>query len=139
LANLVLLLPIANVWKIKEPKLEAAGFGWLVANSQRYDRDVIITVDGEIIPRPKHLSKKYGGWHTVLGPEEMESALAGHPEVLLVGLGHFRQLPILPETKVLLSERGVRLETASAADVLTRYKQLVREGKRVAAVLHLTC
>ena len=130
------------------PKLESAGFGWLIADGARYDHDIIITVDGEIIPRPKHLSKKYGGsktsrflarWHTVLGPEETESALVGDPEILLVGLGHFKQLPILPETKALLDERGVRLETASAPDVLTRYEQLRQEGKRVAAILHVTC
>jgi hypothetical protein len=121
------------------PKLESAGFGWLIADGARYDHDIIITVDGEIIPRPKHLSKKYGGWHTVLGPEEIESALVGHPEILLVGLGHFRQLPILPETKALLAERGVRLETASAPDVLTRYEPLRQEGKRVAAIRHVTC
>ena len=121
------------------PQLESAGFGWLIADGARYDHDILITADGAIIPRPKHLSKKYGGWHTVLGPEEIESALVGAPEILLVGLGHFRQLPILPETKTLLARRGVKLETASAPDALRRYDELRQAGKRVAAILHVTC
>ncbi|MDE3089630.1 MAG: hypothetical protein KGJ80_09665 [Chloroflexota bacterium] len=121
------------------PRLESAGFGWLVADGRRYDRDIIITVEGAIIPRPKQLSKKYGGWHTVLGPEEIESALVGNPQVLLVGRGHFSQLPILEETCALLAQRGVALETASAAEALTRYDRLLREGKRVAVILHVTC
>jgi len=50
--------------------LESTGFGWLIANGTRYDHDLIITADARLLPRPKHLSKKYGGWHTVLGPEE---------------------------------------------------------------------
>lgn len=120
-------------------KLESAGFGWLIADGQRYDYDIILTPDAQIIPRPKHLSKKYGGWHTVLGPEEAESALAGNPEILLVGRGHFNQLPILPETEALLAQRGVQLVTASATAALARYEQLLQEGKRVAAILHVTC
>lgn len=120
-------------------KLESAGFGWLVANGERYDRDIIITVDGEIIPRPKHLSKKYGGWHTVLGPEEIESALVGNPEILVVGCGHFGVLPIRPETHALLAQRGVRLETLRIRKAMAQYTTLARAGKRVAAVLHLTC
>lgn len=121
------------------PKLESAGFGWLIADGARYEHDLLITADGAILPRPKHLSKKYGGWHTVLGPEEIEPAFVGAPEVLLVGLGHFRQLPILPETKALLAQRGVTLETASAPDALRRYDELRQTGKRVAAILHVTC
>lgn len=44
----------------KAPKLEATGFGWLVTDGQRYDKDVMITAEGEIEPRPKELSRKYG-------------------------------------------------------------------------------
>lgn len=121
------------------PKLEATGFGWIVANGTRHDRDLVITADGQILPRPKHLSKKYGGWHTVLGPEEIESALAGNPEILLVGRGQFSLLPILDETRALLAQRGVQTETASTPDALRRYQQLRNEGKRVAAILHVTC
>ncbi|CAG0945786.1 hypothetical protein ANRL1_02570 [Anaerolineae bacterium] len=121
------------------PKLESAGFGWLIANGTRYDYDLIITVDGEIVPRPKHLSKKYGGWHTVLGPEEMPSALVGNPKILVVARGHFGVLPIRTETRALLAQRGVQLELARVRDAMKRYDELTRQGKRVAAILHLTC
>ncbi len=121
------------------PKLESAGFGWLIANGTRYDHDLIITVDGEIVPRPKHLSKKYGGWHTVLGPEEVEIALAGNPEIVLIARGHFGVLPIRAETRALLAQRGVSLELAHIHDAMKRYAELTRQGKRVAAILHLTC
>ena len=121
------------------PRFESQGFGWLAADGRRYDHDLIVTVGKEIIPRPKHLSKKYGGWHTVLGPEEMESVLIGNPEILLVGCGHFGLLPIRPETHALLSRRGVKLEKARISQALTRFEQLSKEGKRVAAILHLTC
>jgi hypothetical protein len=120
-------------------RFESVQFGSLVVNGSRHEHDFIITVAGEIVPRPKQLSKKYGGWHTVLGPEEIESALIGAPEILLVALGHLKQLPILDSTRVLLTQRGVQIETASTPNALMRYDQLNASGKRVAAIFHLTC
>ncbi len=120
-------------------KLQGSGFGWVVVNGTRYNNDLIFTTDAQVIPRPKHLSKKYGGWHTVLGPEEVESALAGNPEILLVGCGQFGLLPIRDETRALLAQRDVRIETASTPQALARYERLAAEGKRVAAILHVTC
>jgi len=124
---------------MKTPNLESAGFGWLIVNDTRYDHDIVITVEGNLVPRPKHLSKKYGGWHTVLGPEEIETAIAGNPEILIVGCGHFGVLPIRPETRALLAQRGIPMETHKIGAALKRYHALAQTGKRVAAVLHLTC
>jgi hypothetical protein len=121
------------------PHFQAEGFGWLMADGRRYAQDVIVTADGDIQPRPKHLSKKYGGWHTVLGPEEMASVLSTGLEVLVVGRGHFNQLPIRRETLALLAERGVELELLRIPRALRRYEQLRQKGRRVAAILHLTC
>ncbi len=121
------------------PKLESAGFGWLVADGKRYTKDLFITVDGQILLRPKHLSIKYGGWHTVLGPEELEYALVGHPEILLVGCGHYGVLPIIQETYALAAKKGVQIEQVKIPKALIRYKELAQTDKRVATVLHLTC
>ena len=118
---------------------DSCGFGWLIVNGQRYADDQMITTQGEIVPRPKHLSKKYGGWHTALGPEEVERALVGDPEILLVGCGHFGVLPIRAEARVLLAACGVPLETRRIRDALKRYEELTRAGKHVAAILHVTC
>lgn len=119
--------------------LASTGFGWLIANGTRYDHDVIITADARLLPRPKHLSKKYGGWHTVLGPEETADALAGDPEILIIGCGQFNLLPIRAETRALISARHIQIETAPTPAALARYDRLVADGKRVAAILHITC
>lgn len=121
------------------PKFSACGFGWFIADGRRYENDHVITVAGEIVPRPKHLSKKYGGGHTALGPEEVECALAGDPEILVVGCGHLGVLPIRAEVRALLAARGIALETHRLRNALARYEELTRAGKRVAAILHVTC
>ena len=120
-------------------KFEDARFGSIIANGARYDHDLILTVAGEIIARPKYLSKKYGGPHTVLGPEEIVFALAGDPEILLVATGHSGVLPILESTRAVIAEHGVALECATIHRTLARYDELARAGKHVAMVLHLTC
>ena len=121
------------------PIFDACGFGWFVADGRRYENDHVVTVAGEIVPRPKQLSKKYGGWHTALGPEEVECVLVGAPEILVVGCGHFGVLPIRAEARALLAARGVALETRRIRDALRRYAELTRAGKHVAAILHVTC
>jgi hypothetical protein len=121
------------------PRIERHGFGWIIVDGRRWDRDIIITAHNQVVLRPKHLSKKYGGWHTVLGPEEMGDALAGDPEILLIGCGHFGLLPIRQETRALLAERGVTVEIARLPRTKLRFERLARDGKRVAAILHLTC
>ncbi|MEW5718879.1 MAG: MTH938/NDUFAF3 family protein [Chloroflexota bacterium] len=121
------------------PKFQACGFGWFIADGRRYENDHVITVAGEIAPRLKHLSKKYGGWHTALGPEEVEHILTGDPEILIVGCGHFGVLPIRAETRALLAARSVPWETRRIRDALRRYAELARAGKRVAAILHVSC
>jgi hypothetical protein len=115
------------------------GFGWIEIDGKRYENDIVITTHGAIVPRPKHLSKKYGGWHTVLGPEEIESVIAGNPEIVVVGCGHFGVLPIRPETRALLGEHGVEIECARLHKAIKRYDALTGEGRRVAALLHVTC
>jgi hypothetical protein len=120
-------------------EFHSCGFGWLIVNGRRYAGDQTITPQGEIAPRSKHLSQKYGGWHTPLGPEEVARALVGDPEILIVGCGHFGVLPIRAEARGLIAARGVTLETRHIRDALKRYAELARAGKRVAAVLHVTC
>lgn len=121
------------------PQFQACGFGWFVADGRRYEDDHIVTVNGEIVPRPKHLSKKYGGWHTALGLEEIEHALVGDPELLVVGCGHLGVLPIRQEVRARLATRGIALETLRVRKAMARYAELARAGKRVAAILHTTC
>jgi hypothetical protein len=120
------------------PKLEETGFGWIVIDGRRYDEDVLITVDGEVQQRPP-LSKKYKVGHTPLGPEEVEVALHGGPEVLVIGTGQFGSLPVMPEAEAVAARHSVRIEKAITPEAMFVYEEQVHAGKRVAAILHLTC
>jgi hypothetical protein len=48
-------------------------------------------------------------------------------------------MPIRTEARALPAARGVRLEMRRLRDALNRYAELARGGKRLAAVLHVTC
>jgi len=74
-----------------------------------------------------------------LGPEEVARALEGEPAVLLVGTGQWGALPVLPEARRVAGEHGVTLETMTTPEAIERYRKLVQEGQRIAAIFHLTC
>lgn len=124
---------------METPRFERHGFGWIVVNGRRWGGDIVVTADNQVVPRPKHLSKQYGGWHTVLGPEEIAFLLEGNPEILLIGCGHFGLLPIRKEVRELLAERGVPVEITRLPQALAAFEKFTGEGKRAAAVLHITC
>jgi len=121
------------------PKVAQTGFGWIEIDGKRWEKDVLITADGRVRKRPKKLSKPYSTGHTPLGPEEIESAVKGKPDVLVVGTGQWGALPILPAARRVAEEHGVALEAVTTPEASKRYRKLVDKGRRVAAIFHLTC
>jgi len=124
---------------VSYPKLGETGFGWIEVDGARWEKDVLVTADGQVRKRPKKLSKPYSTGHTPLGPEEVERAVEGEPKVLLVGTGQWGALPILPEAKLAAEARGVNVETMTTPEAVKRYRKLADKGRRFAAIFHLTC
>lgn len=115
--------------------IEYPGFGTIVIDGRRYDRDVIVDL-GTIRVRKKGPSKarraEYG--HTPL--TEAEDLPWSGPQ-LIVGTGHSGRLPIAPGVAAEAAARGVELvalPTAEACELLR-----TREPGGVSAVLHVTC
>ena len=121
------------------PPVGRTEFGWIEVAGERWEKDVLITADGRVRKRPKKLSKPYAAGHTPLGPEEMARALAGEPAVLLVGTGQWGSLPVMEEARQVAGARGIALETMTTPAAIARYQILVQEGRRIAAIFHLTC
>ncbi|MBC7263432.1 MAG: Mth938-like domain-containing protein [Chloroflexi bacterium] len=121
------------------PRLEETGFGWVQVDGVRYEEDILITAGGEVKARPKELSRKYSRGHTPLGPEEIAEALVGDPQILVIGAGQFGDLPIMEQTQEVLRQRGVEVHVLHAPQALELYNRLAGEGRRLAAIIHVTC
>lgn len=125
--------------RVRYPRLENTGFGWVQVDGVRYEEDILITAEGEVKARPKELSRKYARGHTPLGPEEVAEALLGDPQVLVIGAGQYGVLPIVGQAQEVLRQRGVEVHVLHAPQALELYNRLAGEGRRLAAIIHVTC
>ncbi len=91
--------------------------------------------------RIKELSKKYRTLygHTPLSAEELKSYLEEGVEVVVVGTGNYGALPITEEAERLLDEKGIELVVIPSEEATSGFNELVKEGKKVIAIIHTTC
>lgn len=68
------------------------------------------------------------------------SGLAGtHCDTLIIGTGAHGAMQVAGEVEKWLEEMGIPWEVHRTGKACERYNELVDEGKRVVAALHLTC
>lgn len=78
------------------------------------------------------------GSHNV-DKEEIEALCKSQPELIIVGLGTSSQAHLAPEAERYASEAEIELDILPSADAVQRLNQLVEQGKKVAAIIHITC
>jgi hypothetical protein len=113
------------------PKIETYHFGQLVVDGQIHTKDVIILPD-----------QVMGGWWRQEGhavhPDDLAAVLDAEPEILIVGQGASGRMHVTPEAKQALQATSIELMAQPTEQACQTYNQM-REQRRVAAALHLTC
>lgn len=115
-------------------EIEGYEFGRILVGGNTFRTDLIL-LPGRIVP---DWWRNEGHALAVSDLWEVEQA-EPKPEVLVVGTGSSGRMVVLPETRRWLEEMGIELEEYPTAEACRRYNTLLREGRRVAAALHLTC
>lgn len=113
------------------PRIESYRFGNIVIDGQAHTKDLVILPDRVV-----------GGWwrkegHT-LHPDDLAVVLKAAPDVLVVGKGTFGRMYITQETEQALQAAGIELVAQPTQKAVETYNRL-REERKVAAALHLTC
>jgi hypothetical protein len=111
-------------------------FGWIEVNGVRYEKDIIIHVDGKVTKRKRKKSRdlkvKYG--HTPLSRSELMFLEDEKPEVVYIGTGHQGALPITPKAQQVLKKyETVILPTPEVIE------KIDREHRKYVALVHVTC
>jgi hypothetical protein len=113
------------------PKIDSYKFGRVMINGETHTKDVIILPDRVI-----------GGWWRkeghALHPEDLTTVLEAAPDVLVVGLGAYGRMQITPDAREVLETAGIELVSGSTDEACRQYNHL-REERKAAAALHLTC
>jgi hypothetical protein len=74
----------------------------------------------------------------VLRPKDVKSVIKAAPEVVVIGQGSVKNMRVLPETEERLKANGIEVLAFKTAKACETYKEL-RNQRKVAAVLHVTC
>ena len=113
------------------PSIDSYRFGRIVIDNQPYTQDVIILPD-RVIP---NWWRREG--HSLYAAD-LEDVLAAEPDLLVVGQGAYGRMGVSDEARQTLEQAGIELVAEPTGQACETYNQL-RDGKAVAAALHLTC
>ncbi|UCG04156.1 MAG: Mth938-like domain-containing protein [Candidatus Heimdallarchaeota archaeon] len=112
--------------------IEHYSFGDIKINGKSFSNDVIIFPE-EVLPS---WWRKEG--HN-LHMEDLHEVINRKPEFFIVGTGYNGVMRVPKNLIVQLEELGIKITVMKSVDAVKEYNKLVKEGKRVAAGLHLTC
>lgn len=111
------------------PIIESYSFGSIVINGKSY---------GDIkIHDNKIMSWQYTKHHTVTSGDVED--IIGGIDFLVIGIGSSGEVQVEEEVLNLLREKGVGVIVDKTKEAVDEYNRLIKENKKVAAILHSTC
>ena len=117
-------------------KNDSFSFGSIVVDGRKYRKDLILLPDGTVKQRPG------GFWmfgdHNIK-KEEIEELQKAGAESAIVGIGTSSKASVSDETKQYTQEANLELSILPSRDAVEKWNQLLSQGKKVAALIHITC
>jgi len=111
-------------------------FGSIVLDGKKYARDVFLFPDGSIKKR-KGGFWKFGS-HDIK-KNEIEELTGTKPEVLIIGTGTDSVAKLTDDAEAYLKGAEVEAVIVSSWEAVEKLNHLAAEGKRAAALVHITC
>ncbi len=118
-------------------QIDKVEWGKIVVDNREY-RQVLIIGDEVFERDSEKLHQLFKTTHRI-GDWEEKKLFSNQPEVIVIGTGFDGVLEVREEIKVKSAELGIELKILKTPQVIDEYNQLVKEGKRVNALIHTTC
>jgi hypothetical protein len=113
-----------------------ASFGTVQIFGHKYEKDIIIHVDGSITKRKKKKSRDlkpiYG--HTPLSEKELTFLEEEKPKIVFVGTGYEAALPITEAAQKILDR--FELLVMPTPEII---EKIEHEKRKAVAIIHVTC
>ncbi len=119
------------------PRIESFSFGSIVIGGKTSGRDIIILPDGTI--KWRRARTRFGIGSHVIKKGEIIDLVKANPEVVLVGTGTNAWAQLASDAELCAKEAGIELVALPSQKAVEKFNQLIDEGKRVAALIHITC
>lgn len=117
------------------PKIESYQPGKMIIDGRTYIRDILILSDGKIKQRDDVYLNFVN--HIVKQAEILE-LLKDYPEIVVIGTGEQEKLRLSFNLERLITDMKADLFAMSTAKAVEKYNRMVDDGKRTAALFHLT-
>ena len=119
------------------PRIESLKFGSIVIGGKTYRRDILMLPDGTVTLRRGSI--RFGIGSNVIKKGEIDELVKANPEVVVVGTGMNAWAKLAGDAELCLKETKVELIALPSQKAVEKFNQLIDEGKRVAAIIHITC
>ncbi len=117
-------------------KIDSFSFGSIVVDGKKYRKDLILLPDGKVKQR------KGGFWmfgdHNIKR-EEIEELFGTGAQVAVVGIGTISRARVSDEAQKYMAEKNLDLSILPSRDAVEKWNQTLGQGKKVAALIHITC
>jgi len=117
-------------------KVDKLSFGSIIIDGKKFSRHVLIFGDGTV--------KKRKGGFLMFGSHnikkaEIEELAQSNPEAIIVGIGTNAKANLAPGMENWAEEKNLSLLVQPSYEAVARLNKLVDQGKKVAALIHITC
>ena len=117
-------------------KVNSFDFGSIVIDGKEYSYDVVVLPDGGV--KEREASKAMFGGHSIT-KNEIEELAKTKPETVIVGTGTSGMAAVSQDAQAYVREAKLNLVILPSSEAIQKLNQLVDEGKRVTALIHITC
>ena len=119
-----------------QPVINDTSFGSIAVEGQRYEHDIIITLEGQVKKRKKKLSKSiYGTSHTISLPE-IKYVYQDHAEGILIGSGQYGMVSLSEEASEFLERKGCSVLLKKTDEAIEIWNGT---GGNWIGLFHITC
>lgn len=117
-------------------KVNSFEFGSIAIDDKQYGYDVVILPDGSV--KEREANKAMFGNHAIT-KGEIEELAKTNPETVVVGTGTSGMAAVSEDAQAYAREAKLNLVVLPSSAAIEKLNQLVDEGKRPAALIHITC
>jgi len=117
--------------------IETFEFDSIIIDGKKYNHDILILPDGTIEKRKA--STRFGIGNHLINKKEINELVKSNPEVIIVGTGTNAWAQLANDAELCAKEAMIELIALPSEKVKELFNQLIHEGKRVAALIHITC
>jgi hypothetical protein len=117
-------------------EVDSFKFGAIVIDGSKHKRDVLLFPDGAVRERKRGFWRL--GSHSIK-KSEVDELIGANPDTVIIGKGIYSRAKLTSDAELALQGAKVELIVLPSKEAVQRLNELVRKGRQVASLIHITC